>query len=420
MFNLFMLVVITGPVQADRYISTSRNHYRLPDRPDTSGGFSFVVLGDRTDGFEAGIPALKKGVKIANLLSPELVMTVGDLVQGGQVSQWVHQAIRYRDILSNLDESWYPVPGNHDIGGKRRKQYESMYENHFGPLWYAFQHRNSWFVVLYTVEGNLTFPGEDSYSTEQIRWLRSVLWKARRADHVFVFMHYPRWLHKTDKWVEAGENWQVVQNEFEKAGNVSAVFGGHIHRMTHRKINGVEYITTATTGGKSRNDSPKQGFLHHLLNVEVTADTVKTTSVPLNQTFSPRDVNQSFERSYERDTWPILSRRTIQFNSDNSRRMSFPFKVPENWDGDVLLRVGIEEASDNSGDYGIHYRLVNRHDQVIRSSFIGERSLFWIEKQVKPGSQWKLILEDQDTSLSGKWPGNEVSIQAFVVSPRNS
>ena len=62
---------------------------------------------------------------------------------------------------------WFPVAGNHDIywrGPDRpAEEHEQRYEQHFGPLWYAFDHKGCRFIVLYSDEG-IPETGERNFS----------------------------------------------------------------------------------------------------------------------------------------------------------------------------------------------------------------------------------------------------------------
>ena len=77
--------------------------------------FHFAIIGDLTGGERKGIYA--KAVTALNLLRPEFVMSVGDLVAGGGVSrsdlekQWAS----FRDRTAKLEMPFFHVVGNHDI-----------------------------------------------------------------------------------------------------------------------------------------------------------------------------------------------------------------------------------------------------------------------------------------------------------------
>ena len=170
---------------------------------------------------------------------------------------------------------------------------ESAYEMHFGPLWYAFQHKNSWFVVLHSDEGDpktgeKTFgkPAAQKISPEQFTWLDQTLTKAKGAEHVFLFLHHPRWLGRG-----YGDDWDRVHKRLKDAGNVSAVFAGHIHTMRYDgPKDGIEYVTLATTGGGQSGAIPQAGYLHHYDIVTVRKDRISLAAVPVGEVLDVREI----------------------------------------------------------------------------------------------------------------------------------
>ena len=304
---------------------TSRVQLPLPEETDA---FTFAVYGDRTGGPPEGIEILKQAVADTNLFEPDLVMTVGDLVEGyNDTSAWLPQMREFKSTMDKLLCPWFPVAGNHDIywrgEGRPKRHHEENYEMHFGPLWYAFEHKGSWFITLFSDEGNPK-TGEKSFeqprlqkmSTEQFEWLKTVLTKAKGADHIFLFLHHPRWLGG-----KYGDDWEKVHQALVGAGNVRAVFAGHIHQMRYDgPRDGIEYVTLATVGGGQSEISPDAGFLHHYNLITVRKQQIAMACLPVGEVMDPREVTGTVNEDIQRlaRTPPSFPSRAVVANNGST------------------------------------------------------------------------------------------------------
>ena len=305
---------------AARFFTTREEAKQLP-LPKEENVFQFVIYGDRTGGVPEGLQVLEQAVVDTNLMDPDLVMTVGDLVQGyNQTPQWLKQTEEFQAIMNRLNMDWFPVAGNHDVYWQRQDpnkpagQHEKNYEEHFGPLWYSFKHKNAGFLVLFSDEGNpesnekgFNDPQLQMMSPRQLEFVKQALEQLKEQKHVFVFLHHPRWIGGNYE----GCNWDQVHETLVAAGNVSAVFAGHIHRMRYDgKRDGIEYYALATTGGNLSVDFPAAGFLHHFNVVTVHEDRFQVATIPVGGVIDPKTFTQDYLRELE--TLRNLTPRTVK------------------------------------------------------------------------------------------------------------
>lgn len=248
--------------------------------PEDRDSFDFMVFGDRTGGPAEGIEVLKEAVQMANRMDVDLVLTVGDLVQGyNQPAKWLEQMGEYKAVMNVCRMPWYPVPGNHDVYSRPKKPggHTDLYTEHFGPLYYSFDYKWAHFIVLFSDEAHsFADPARNqNMSPQQLDWLRRDL-AGTEAELIFVFLHHPRWIDYYD-----GCNWPDVHGAFVDDGRPVTVFAGHIHLYrSDGWIDNVRYYTLATTGGGLQ-AFQETASLHHVDFVRVRPEGSTVAVLPV-------------------------------------------------------------------------------------------------------------------------------------------
>jgi predicted phosphodiesterase len=223
-------------------------HLNLNNQPQN---FQFAVVTDRTGGHRKMV--FEKAVRKLNLMQPEFVVSVGDLIEGysEKPEVWAKQWAEFQGFVNQLKMPFFYVPGNHDISNVPMLQ---GWEQRFGRQYYHFVYHNTLFLIV----NSEATPGSkmEQLGEEQLNYFRKVIQENANVRWTFAFLHKPLWTYGTDK-LGAGTGWQDLEKAME--GRKWTAFCGHEHRYVTFKRNGNDYIQLATTGGGSKMRGKKEG-----------------------------------------------------------------------------------------------------------------------------------------------------------------
>ncbi len=222
--------------------------------------FQFAIVTDRTGGLRPGI--FPKGIQKLNLLQPEFVMSVGDLIDGytTDMTEINRQWDEFNGFIDDLTVPFFYVPGNHDYTNEvLAEKWESL----FGKSYYHFTYKDVLFLCLNS-EDNVRGAGKGTIDDEQYTYIEKTLAENADAKWTLVFMHQPLWNQQDTK------RWKDVETLLNNRKHT--VFVGHNHRYVKYERNNGKYFILGTTGGGSRLRGPQFGEFDHVVWVTMTDD----------------------------------------------------------------------------------------------------------------------------------------------------
>jgi len=251
--SLFLSRVISDPAKDNPMADSFRlkvedknpwTHLKPNAAPEQ---FQFAVISDRTGGHRAGV--FSKAVQQINLLQPEFIMSVGDLIEGSRDpkinrEQWGE----FNSYVKQFQMPFFYAAGNHDAANVALTE---VWKEQYGRRNYSFVYKNCLFITLNSNDDAGDDPKADaSYRKQRIGKaqrdeIAQTLKDNPQARWIFVFLHHPIWAQKdleTNGWIE-------VENLLE--GRNYTVFCGHVHTFKKYVRKGRNLYQLATTGGGS-------------------------------------------------------------------------------------------------------------------------------------------------------------------------
>ena len=281
---------------------------------DTKEKFTFAIVSDLNGGERKGI--FEIAVEQLNLLRPELIVTVGDLVDG-ESSNKDSIIAEYDSFDARAGKALAPlfhVGGNHDLTDPAMRK---VWKDRYGAHYYYFVYKDVLFLMLDTedysdarrseifearssaikvMDGpNPEEAKEMEYfkmpervsgqiSAEQSAYFTDVIKQHPNVKWTLLFMHKPVWKREMEGGLQLIES-ALAQRPY-------TLFNGHLHSYSYTLKNDRDHIILGTTGG-SQPAEGQNSFDHVTLvtmgaegpsiaNLRLDGILNKTGKIPLN------------------------------------------------------------------------------------------------------------------------------------------
>jgi 3',5'-cyclic AMP phosphodiesterase CpdA len=331
---LVAAVAFSRPDREDplRLKQEARNPWTSLKLNSAPGDFQFAIVSDRTGSHRAKV--FSRAVARLNLLQPEFVVSVGDLIEGGNKSEKTIAAEweEFDGYVKKLTMPFFYVPGNHDTGNKKN---DGIWEQRLGRRHYHFVYRDVLFLCLNT-DDHEDESGAPRLGKSQVAYAKKALADNKDVRWTLVFLHKPIWTATDLK----KRGWADVEEALKD--RPYTVFCGHVHRYQKFVRQGRNYYQLATTGGGSRMRGVSYGEFDHLVWVTMKKDGPVLANVMLDSIL-PDDlkVPASDEKGLERKrfkTHPV--RGTVYYDGSPVVGAQVAFS----WESDKRRRTTVGVA----------------------------------------------------------------------------
>src|SRR5579871_4540949 len=227
--------------------------------PARAADFHFAILGDRTGEAQPGV--YEQIWREMTREDPRFVVTVGDTIEGMKDEALPREWGQLEQILKPFEPyPLYLTPGNHDVWSKAS---ELAFRQHARGLHYSFDYGQAHFTILDNSRS-------DALSAEELAFLEADLKQHAAQPLKFVVSHRPGWI--TDV---ALQNPGFPLHQLARRYGVQYVIAGHLHQMLHFEMEGVTYVSMASSGGHLRASGGYQdGWFFGNARVDVTGTRV--------------------------------------------------------------------------------------------------------------------------------------------------
>jgi len=249
--------------------------------PSDPQKFTFAILADRWSGGEGNWPIYDRAVDEINLLRPDFVITIGDMISGHTLDRrvWDAEWQEYFEHARRLEVPLLFIPGNHDISNP---EMYAWWQEDRGRTCYSFTYRGCHFLLLDTEEERLDGRGERWEA--QMRFALDDLAANAAARHTFIFMHKPMW-----REASYAPDWARIEAALGR--RPATIFGGHWHVLDYERRSGRKYVVLAATGGGvGGNRDRRFGGFQQYTQVTVEGDSARVAIIEPGGSMWPEDV----------------------------------------------------------------------------------------------------------------------------------
>lgn len=286
--------------------------------------FQFAIVSDNTGGAREGVFA--DAVRKLNMLRPEFVMSVGDLIEGYTQedsiinSEWDD----FHTMLKPLKAPFFFLPGNHDISNDVMRQ---QWQTRYGTSYYAFTYQNVLFLCLDTNDGDGV-----TISDKQVAYARQVIAEHSDVRWTMIFLHHPIWDYQDLSGFQPIE--QALQ------GRDYTVVAGHRHRYLYEERNDQRYLTLATTGGGSQLRGPRFGEYDHIVWVTMSDDGPTLVNLQLEGIHASDVVNPTTRKYADHLLRAVQPQREI-LTADTTKQASGVMRLYYHNPADIPLQLDV-------------------------------------------------------------------------------
>jgi len=317
---------------------TGENAFVKREFIQNSEKFTFAILGDKTTGGVLNWPIFDRAVEEINLLQPDFVIMIGDMIQGTVTDTSILNRMwkEFNSHAEKLDVPLYVLPGNHDISNAVMYDY---WNKKIGLRYYSFIHNNSLFILLNTEEYKKTKDGE--FGREQLDFVREQLAANKNVNQTFIFFHRPLWYEKDGKH-DGYKELKEIQSWIKNRD--ATLFAGHWHNLEFQKIEGNRHIVLSATGGElEEKPLTELGYFHHYTLVTVDKDTSTISYIKPGSIFAEDIANEEFISKYNN----LVKSETMMTVVGNELRVISDFTLNNLLDKNIKYTLTLNK-NDNS------------------------------------------------------------------------